>query len=410
MRPAGRWWALLTGSAVFSEMLAIGLISGTSADGIDAAVVRIGEPAAGALRVETLAWSTYAYPPAIRASVLRVAAGAPTTAGEICRLHVAIGERFADAALAVCGSAGIDSASVAVIGSHGQTVWHEPNPTGDGPLDVASTLQLGQGQVIAERTGIPTVFDFRPRDVAAGGQGAPLVPMVDQLLFADPTEGRILLNIGGIANVTVLPADGAAAPAFGYDTGPGNMLLDGAVALLTHGRLAYDRDGEMAGQGEEDPRLLGHLLAEPYYRLPPPKSTGRELFGPSYLAHCLALAEQLEISPPSVVATLTALTAVTITDSIASAVLPRGGFRKVIASGGGVHNPYLMRRLAEGLAPLGLDLTTSGAYGVDPDAKEAVAFAVLAWLSLHGRAGNLPAATGAARPVVLGVLAPGRAR
>ena len=391
-------------------MLAIGLISGTSADGIDAALVRVDGQAGDGLRVETLAWSTYAYPPAIRATVLRIAAGEPTTAREICQLHAAIGDRFADAALAVCGAAGVDPAAVAVIGSHGQTVWHEPNPTGDGPLAVASTLQLGQGQVIAERTGIATVFDFRPRDIAAGGQGAPLVPMVDQLLFADPAEGRILLNIGGIANVTALPAGAVGARAFGYDTGPGNMLIDGAVAALTHGRLAYDHDGAMACQGEEDPRLLGRWLAEPYYQLPPPKSTGRELFGPAYLARCLALAEQLKVSPPSVVATLTALTAVTIADSISDAVLPSGGFSKVIASGGGIHNPYLMRRLAERLAPMGLSLETSSAYGVDPDAKEAVAFAVLAWLTLHGRSGNLPAATGASRPVVLGALAPGRAR
>jgi anhydro-N-acetylmuramic acid kinase len=388
-------------------MLAVGLISGTSADGIDAALVRLDDRAGAGLRVETLAWSTYVYPPAIRAAVLRVAAGEPTTAGEICRLHAAIGERFAAAALAVCSAAGVDPAGVGVIGSHGQTVWHEPNPAGDGPLAVASTLQLGQGQVIAERTGIATVFDFRPRDMAAGGQGAPLVPMVDQLLFADPSEGRILLNIGGIANVTALPGGTAGARAFGYDTGPGNMLIDGAVATLTRGQLAYDHNGAMASQGEEDPRLLERWLAEPYYQLSPPKSTGRELFGPAYLARCLSLAEQLNVSPPSVVATLTALTAVTIADSIASAVLPGGGFSRVIASGGGVHNPYLMRRLAERLAPMGLSLETSGAYGVDPDAKEAVAFAVLAWLTVHGRAGNLPAATGASRPVVLGVLAPG---
>jgi anhydro-N-acetylmuramic acid kinase len=256
-------------------------------------------------------------------------------------------------------------------------------------------------------TGITTVADFRPRDVAAGGQGAPLVPAVDHLLFADRHEGRILLNIGGISNLTALPAGADPGVTMGFDTGPGNMLIDGAVSRLTGGRLAFDRDNEIGASGHIDQSLLQALLTEPYYRLAPPKSTGRELFGPGYLDGCLARARARGLDDASVVATLTALTAGTIADAIEHLVLPNGTFAVVIAAGGGVHNPLLMRLLRERLTGMGLALTTTERYGVHPDAKEAVAFGVLAYLTLQGRPGNVPSVTGAAMPLVLGSISPG---
>lgn len=393
---------------VSSSVLAIGLMSGTSADGVDAALVRITQrDAASRPSVATLAWRTTPYPEALRTAVLRVAAGGATTAREVCGLHAAIGEQFAAAALAICAHAGVEPAAISVIGSHGQTIWHEPAGTAPDYPWPPATLQVGQGQIIAHRTGVTTVFDFRPRDVAAGGQGAPLVPVVDYLLFADPDEGRILLNIGGIANLTVLPAGCTAESVFGFDTGPGNMLVDGAVWRLTGGVLAYDRDGEMAAAGRADERFLAMMLSEPYFGLRPPKSTGRELFGPAYLKRCLSEAAAMGIDPPGIVATLTELTVRTIASAVKESVRGRGPFSAVIAGGGGVHNPVLMRRLAAHLAGSGLRLCTTAAFGVDPDAKEAIAFALLAWLTLNGRTGNLPGVTGARQAVVLGVIAPG---
>jgi anhydro-N-acetylmuramic acid kinase len=244
--------------------------------------------------------------------------------------------------------------------------------------------------------------------MAAGGQGAPLVPAVDQLLFADQDQGRILLNIGGISNLTALPAGVGHQPVLGFDTGPGNMLIDGAVTRLTGGRLAYDRDNEIGARGRVDQTLLQELLAEPYYRLPPPKSTGRELFGVAYVAGCLARAGALGLDDASVVTTLTALTSVTIADAIERFVIPCADFAEVIAAGGGIHNPLLMRLLRERLAGMGLALTTTDSFGVHPDAKEALAFAVLAYLTLNGRPGNVPAVTGAAMPLVLGSISPGQ--
>lgn len=387
-------------------MLAIGLISGTSADGVDAALVEI-RPHGNRLRAHARQWLTMEYPPALREAVLRVAGGAPTTAGEICRLNVAVAESFAQAATQVCADACIPLSAVEVIGSHGQTIWHEPAPTGGGALYPASTLQIGQPQVIAERTSVTTVGDFRARDMAVGGQGAPLVPMVDYLLFSDAQEGRILLNIGGIANITALPAGGEPEGVAGFDTGPGNMLLDGLVNSLSGGELAYDRDGAWARRGRPDAALLSALLDEPYYRLKPPKSTGRELFGADYLRKCVAMAKARGVSDADLVATVTALTAATIAGAIEEFVLPGGGLQVVIAAGGGAHNPAMMDDLGARLAAHGLRLTTADQYGVPVDGKEAVAFAVLAYLTIAGRPGNLPSVTGARKPVVLGVTAPG---
>lgn len=386
-------------------MLLIGLISGTSADGVDAALVEIrGDRRRRAgFRLACRQWLTRPYPAWLRAEVLSVASGEPTTAGQLCRLDFALAREFAAAVSEVCAAAGIDPAGVDLLGSHGQTVWHQPATAGAG-----CTLQLGQPQVIAELTGITTVGDFRPRDMAAGGQGAPLVPMADYLLFGDRRVGRILLNIGGIANVTVLPAAAGPEAVLGFDTGPGNMLLDGVMAILTGSEAAYDRDGRLAAAGHASEELLSELLAEPYYQRPPPKSTGRELFGRAYARSCLQRGRALGLDDADIMATLTELTAATIAGAVEPWAAPGSRLREVVVAGGGVHNAVLLQRLRRRLAPLGLELSTTADYRVPVDAREAIAFAVLAYLTVSGRAGNVPAATGAAHPVILGTVSPGR--
>jgi anhydro-N-acetylmuramic acid kinase len=388
-------------------MLVIGLISGTSADGVDAALVEISTPFRLCLR----GWLTVPYPPRLRQAVLSLGSGDAATAGDVCRVSFAVAGAFAEAALAVCRQAGVSPDEVDLVGSHGQTVWHEPAPADPELWAAGSTLQLGQPAVIAERTGIRTIADFRPRDMAAGGQGAPLTPIVDYMLFSHATEGRILLNIGGIANITVLPAGGSLEGVRGFDTGPGNMLIDGAVTALTGGASHYDRDGQMAGSAQGDAAWLDELIREePYYGRTPPKSTGRELYGPAYLQRCLRRASERGLTPEATVATLTELTAATIAGAIDRYVLPEGDFRRLIASGGGIHNAALMRSLRRRLGALGLDLATSDLPGaLPPDAKEAVAFAVLAWLTASGLPGNIPGVTGAERPAALGVDCPGKA-
>jgi len=386
-------------------MLVIGLISGTSADGVDAALVEIhGDRRRRAgFRLACRQWLTRPYPAWLRDKVLSVASGEPTTAGELCQLDFSLAKEFAAAVSDLAAAAGIRPAGVDLLGSHGQTVWHQPATGGAG-----CTLQLGQPQVIAELTGITTVGDFRPRDMAAGGQGAPLVPMADYLVFGDRRIGRVLLNIGGIANITVLPAAAGPESVVGFDTGPGNMLLDGVMAILGDREAAFDRDGRLAARGQTSPELLAELLAEPYYQRPPPKSTGRELFGRAYARRCLERGRELGLDDADVMATLTELTAATIANAVEPLALPGARLGEVVVAGGGAHNPILLQRLRDRLAPLGLALSTTASYGVSVDAREAIAFAVLAFLTVSGRAGNVPAATGAAHPVILGTVSPGR--
>jgi anhydro-N-acetylmuramic acid kinase len=387
-------------------LLCIGLISGTSADGVDAALCELGDAGGGRLALTVRAWLTVPYERGIRAAVLRAASDQATTS-ELSKLNAVLGEVFAGAAAQVCARAGVDLGSVDLIGSHGQTVWHDPFPSGGGVWRTASTLQLAQPQTIAERTGVTVVADFRPRDMAAGGQGAPLVPLVDYLTLGDPERGRIALNLGGIANITVLPAGAGADRVTGFDTGPGNMVVDWLAASLTDGAQACDADGAMAAAGGVDGPLLQAWLQHPYFLKPPPKSTGREVFGPRYAGDCLAAARSAGLSPEDAVATATALTAETVADAVRRFVLPSGGFEEVVASGGGVHNPTLMATLRRRLQALGLKLVSAEEYGLPVDGKEAVAFAVLAYLTFRGRPGNIPGVTGARRPVVLGVAAPG---
>jgi anhydro-N-acetylmuramic acid kinase len=380
-------------------MLIVGLMSGTSLDGIDAALVELQGDSPEELRWELVAFCSVPFSERQRSTIHgAILAG---SADVLCTLHAALGEWLAAAARRVCEQAGVELAQVTAIGSHGQTVWHRPPANGAR----GSTLQLGDPATIAELTGRPVVGDFRTRDMAAGGHGAPLVPWVDRVLFAVEGRTRALQNIGGIGNVTRVPPRGSSEEAFAFDTGPGNGLIDAAVELATAGRLRFDRDGKFAAQGEVDQALVNELLAHPFFSQEPPKSTGRELFGRPFVEGLVArLQPEGDRDWLDLVATLTELTARSIYEAYRRWVLPRG-VDEVVVTGGGALNPTLMKRLRVLLAPL--PLQDGRAMGIDPEAKEAVAFAVLAWAHLHGIAANVPAATGAVGSRVLGSLTPG---
>ena len=380
-------------------MIVVGLMSGTSADGIDAAVVEI----AGAppqLQVRLLAFYAVPWPVLLRKRILTAAQGQANTR-ELCCLNFELGEHFAQAALQVIALAGLRPEQVDLIGSHGQTVWHSVDESGR----VTATLQLGEAAVIAERTGVVTISNFRVRDVAAGGQGAPLIAYVDWLLLRHPTHARAVQNIGGIANVTYLPPGDDPSGVIAFDTGPGNMLIDAAAARASSGTLTFDRGGELARRGRVDEALLAQWLAHPYFQQRPPKTTGRELFGSTFFEQAWTAAQARDLTPADVVATLTALTARSIADAY-HRFLP-GPVAEVIVGGGGARNPTLMQLLREALAPTQVLMHED--VGICSDAKEAIAFAVLAYETWHGRPGNLPSATGARRAVVLGQIVPGSA-
>lgn len=364
------------------EGLFIGLMSGTSVDGIDAALVRFSP------QPELLRARTFPLDAGLAADVLRLSqAQAEIHLDELGRLDVRMGQALAQAALDLLEDAGVPASAVRAIGSHGQTLRH--GPSGAQPF----TLQVGDGHVIAERCGIDTVADFRRRDVAAGGQGAPLVPAFHAATLRGDGESRAVLNIGGIANLTLLPAHGAVR---GFDTGPGNGLMD--AWTLRHRGHRFDRDGLFAASGREDKQLLAALLAEPWLALPPPKSTGRDLFHEGWLDARLA---GRDLTAPDVQATLARFTAVTIAQALL-AQMPDGA--RVLVCGGGVHNPVLRQKLAQELP--GMPVQSTGEYGLDPDFVEAMAFAWLAREALAGRPGNLPEVTGARGPRVLGTLFP----
>ncbi len=381
--------------------LVIGLMSGTSFDGIAAALVAI-RGAGLATRVALRAFETIPYIAGVRKIIAEVMQPPSATVDKVCRANVFLGELFAQAAIALARKARVPMSRIDLIGSHGQTIQHLPEPAVMCRRRITATLQIGEPCVIAERTGVTTVADFRPRDMACGGQGAPLVPYVDYLLFRHRRRGRLLLNIGGIANVTYLPPSCQPGQVVAFDTGPGNMLLDALVSLFTKGRRTYDRDGAMAGRGAVSEPLLHRLMHHPYLRQRPPKSTGREMFGVPFAER---LARESALSPKDLLATATAFTAASIFDACKRFVLQRGRVDEVVASGGGCHNLTLMRRLAEAFAPV--PVRTTDDFGIPVDAKEALAFAILAHETMAGRPGNLPSATGARKAVVLGKIVPG---
>ncbi|GGZ86311.1 anhydro-N-acetylmuramic acid kinase [Streptomyces subrutilus] len=372
-------------------MRVLGLMSGTSHDAVDAAAAHLTLDATGeTLRLTPLGMVSAPYHARLRRALAAALPPAPTTMADVCRLDTGIGRAFAD--LAVRADRELCSGRTDLIASHGQTVYHWVSAG-----RVRGTLQLGRPAWIAEATGRPVVADFRPGDVAAGGQGAPLVGLIDTMLLRGRPGVPAALNIGGIANLTALPATGTPVA---FDTGPGNALLDAAAHEATGGRLGYDHDGALAARGRVHEPLLRRLLAEPYYRLPAPKTTGKELFHPGYLRTVLHGADRP--TTPDLLATLTRLTARTVADALRPLAAT-----EVIASGGGTRNPVLMAMLRAEL-PARTTLLTSDALGLPVAAKEAYAFAVLGFLTLHGLPGNAPDCTGAEGPRVLGSLTPGR--
>ena len=378
-------------------MRVIGLMSGTSLDGIDAALVRF-EGGEADLEWRLEAFHSRPYQAAERDRIHEaIRAGDART---LCRLNVDLGEWLARAAVELCDSAGMAPSDIDVIGSHGQTVWHEP----PAPDRRGATLQLGCAATIAERTGIDVVSDFRARDVAAGGQGAPLVPFADRLLYALPDRTRILLNIGGMANLTRVPPCGDAAGLIAFDTGPGNALIDAAVELATGGREAFDRDGVRARAGVLDERLLEELRADEWFDRRPPKSTGREKFGRAFVQQLAArLKPADEAAWSDIVALLTALTARAVADAIGRWVPVESG-DDLVVTGGGAHNPVLIDALRAALPAL--NVMAGRDAGIDADAKEAIAFAALAWAHRRGIAGNVPQVTGAQGLRILGSFTP----
>jgi anhydro-N-acetylmuramic acid kinase len=380
-------------------VLIVGLMSGTSLDGVDAALVEIEGEGVEDVRFRLVHWLTAPFDEARREAIHgAILAG---SAERLCGLDADLGEWLAEAAARVCDEAGVPRERVDAVGSHGQTVWHRP-PAG---ATRGATLQLGDPATIAERTGIAVVSDFRTRDMAAGGQGAPLVPWVDRLLFSLPDRARALQNIGGIGNVTWVPPRGSTETVLAFDTGPGNALMDTAVEIATGGRMTFDRDGRLAAQGEVDETLLADLLRHPYFAAEPPKSTGREEFGRPFVERLVAaVAPEGDRDWLDLVATLTELTARSIADAYRRWIVPRG-VEQVVLTGGGARNPTLVRRIRSLLDPL--EVAGGEVLGVDPECKEAVAFAVLAWAHLRGIPANVPTATGAAGPRVLGSLTPG---
>ena len=435
-------------------------MSGTSMDGIDAALVRIsGSPAKP--RVRLLAFETLPYPARVRERLLEIAGGGETTAEEIDGFNTLLGAAFGEAAARVCAKGHVSPHRLFAVGSHGQTIHHyggsglkvtqefltaakrllanakarerrKGTLTRNGRWNVGinlsyypevlktlesgtpvkpelwsdpkpCTLQIAEPALIAERMGVPVVADFRPADMAAGGQGAPLVPMVDYLLLRDARKGTVALNIGGIANFTVIPAGAKPEQVYGFDTGPGNMLIDGLVRRFSQGKKKYDASGRWAAKGQVIEPLLERMLHHPFFHRQPPKSAGREQFGESFFKVYFfpgELKAAIVNSPEDLLRTATELTARSIADALERFVLSKVDIHRLIVSGGGAHNRFLMSRLAEFLPDLRIH--RSDEFGLDVNAKEAIAFAVLADRTMHGLPGNLPSVTGARRSVVLG--------
>jgi anhydro-N-acetylmuramic acid kinase len=378
------------------HMKVIGLMSGTSVDGIDAALVEISGSTAD-LKVDLITGETYPYPAELRSQILSVCGGAPLSMAEFAALDDAIAHAFAHAAIALQSG----RPAAVLIGSHGQTVYHRPPATHLGYRHLGYSLQLGRGDLIANLTHITTISNFRAADIAAGGQGAPLVPPVDAALLGHPTLSRCVQNIGGIGNVTYLPPTGTATGTatgsiIGWDTGPGNALLDLAVHQLSQGAKTYDQDGRWAAQGNPSQPLVQQWLQHDFFHQPPPKSTGRELFGVEYLQQCIADAHDLESA--DFLATLTELTAASIAHSYRT-FLPQTP-DQVLLCGGGSRNSYLKQRIQANLESA--EVYTTDDMGMNADFKEAIAFAVLAYWRHQNIPGNLPEVTGARQKQLLG--------
>ena len=374
-------------------------MSGTSLDGIDVAIIDITGSGFKA-KINVLTSHSVPYPKKIREALLAVSSNANALPGDISRLNFLLGELYAEAVEEAAERADIRLDSIKLIGCHGQTIFHEGQGAQYLGKKVASTLQIGESSVISERLGIDVVSNFRERDMAAGGKGAPLVPYLDYMLMRHRGRGRVAVNIGGIANLTAIPPNTSTDRVIAFDTGPGNMVIDQLVSRITQNGQTYDRDGAIAASGAVDPKLLAKLLRDKFFRAKPPKTAGREQYGPEYVSKLL----DTELSSEDLIATATVLTAESIALGVRNFVLPEMRVDEVFVSGGGTHNPTLMRALRKALDPIPVMETSE--VGLDVDAKEAIAFAVLAYETSHSRPSNVPMATGAKRPVILGKMTP----
>jgi anhydro-N-acetylmuramic acid kinase len=383
------------------RITAIGLMSGTSHDGISAVAVEIDERALPPARV--IAFETFPYPARFREELLAASADRKIGAGAIATLNFSLGRLLGQAAIEVANLAHVELSAVAFIGSHGHTLFHLP-PRRAKRGQVASTMQLGESSVIAALTGVPVVADFRPMDIALGGEGAPLAPLAHLWLFADGTLGRVVQNIGGIGNATYIPPNARLGDPglIAFDTGPGNTMIDGLASRISGGRLRMDRDGRIAARGRVNEAMLAALMKNPYFRRRPPKSTGREEFGAELVDKIVEDARQRGIVDNDLLATVTALTARSIADACERFIMPLGRVDQLIVTGGGARNPTLMRMLTNYLP--NLEVTSADKVGVNGDALEAVAFAILGYQMLRGRQGNIPSVTGARAPAILGKL------
>ncbi len=379
-------------------MTVAGVMSGTSADGVDVAFVRI---APGQLhpRLTLLAHEHFPYPAALRCAVLAAMNAASTSTAELARLHWRLGLAYAEAVAATLGR---HKVNLDLIGCHGQTLYHQPRAAMYADRRFACTWQAGEAQAIAAALHVPVVSNFRPADILAGGQGAPLVPLLDYVMFAHPQRGRVLQNIGGIANLTAVPAGAPPHKLVAFDTGPGNMIIDWLAQELF--AMPFDRNGNLAARGQVIAPVLAGALRHPYFRRQPPRTAGREQFGREYAADFLQACRQQSAKPQDALATATALTAETIARGYRRFVLPamRRAPVDFIVSGGGARNHTLLSMLKARLEPLGCKLAASADFGLPVESKEAAAFALLAWQTWNRQPGNVPAATGARRAVLLG--------
>jgi len=380
------------------QRMVAGLMSGTSMDGVDVVLVEL-KGSARRLRMKGYKYYLRPYSEELRKTLLRAAERGSTRM--TCLLNMAVGKVFADALLSVLEEAGVEPRDIDLISSHGQTLYHAPRPTSVAGITVRSTLQIGEISVLAERVGRPTVGDFRVRDMAAGGEGAPIIAYVDYILFSSKT-GRAVQNLGGIANVTVLPPTPSIEEVYAFDTGPGNMLIDGVVSILTRGERRIDVNGEMAAEGSVDEVLLERLMKHPFIRMPPPKTTGREEFGLRLARKIVEAGRRRGLSPEDIVATVTMFTVKSIIYNYDKYILPKMSINEVIVGGGGARNKTLMGMLREELRSRGIRLSFHEDYGIDSKAKEALGIAILGHEAANGVPNNVPGATGARRKVVMG--------
>ncbi|MCX8014316.1 MAG: anhydro-N-acetylmuramic acid kinase [Rectinema sp.] len=386
----------------------IGIMSGTSFDGIDAVLVELHAPDLSSIsRIDLKGSVSMPYSHDFKQQLMALCDPAIARIDALVYAHFALAEWYARAVQKLLELCGLPPEKIDALCLHGQTIWHAPIPLAmpgpDGLMEIKGTLQIGSAAVRYERTGIPVVHDFRSRDMAAGGEGAPLAPIVDAFLYGDASKGRIVQNIGGIGNATVIPAGANPSQIYAFDTGPGNMIIDELVRRKTNGRHQYDPDGIYAASGTVSAFLLDLLMQDPYFLTPPPKSTGREVYGSTFVDALLQKADGAHIGMDDLIATATAFTAESIVRSYRDFVFPRAEIHQVIVCGGGAYNKTLLRMIRERLTN-SVSVHTSEDFGIPSSAREAIAFAVLGHLALMGQPGNIPAVTGARHPAVLGNL------